>query len=72
MELTDELTDIRNRLSYLFAKRPHCKTSIGEAMDALEDAIDEQHKFEGTGDYAPTDADLKYMGQELKMEGERE
>lgn len=69
MELIDELAEIRKNLYNLTSKSPHCDLGIMEAVMALDYAIEEQQEFEGT---EPTDADLKHMGQELWMEGERE
>jgi len=56
----------------LQSQNSHLSRSLDGVIDFLNDAIDDQHEHDGTGKYAPTEEDLKYMERELKMEGERE
>lgn len=72
MTTMDKLSQIRIDVLDLQSKEPHLSRSLDGVIDYLDDAIDSQHGHDGTGKYAPTDEDLKYMEREIKMEGERE
>lgn len=72
MTTMEKLNQIKCDVLDLQSKEPHLSRSLDGVIDYLDDAIDSQHEYDGTGKYVPTDEDLKYMEHELKMEGERE